>query len=480
MINIVTLLTKNEKEKIETSLPQDEKEEISTDNIVAAKIIITLVILVGLLSIIVISFYYWHKKRTRKPYHQYSQINRDPLEAHIKVKPKLKLTLPSDQPHLNLRNSKHVQFNAIGTFQKEDDEEFVIPPRTPETPATPNTPYLSEEHSMYPFHRSISAPSEKVSISKDQESDLLWRSTIKKSAEKQFLNTKPKADRKVSHCANGKIKLSLRYNQHGQKELNVQILDFVDLPLYRETGISNPYVKVYLYPQTAHSYPLNESKNGFRVEVLSFPVDNDCSFSDCPIDKLCSSALKFVILDYDRFSRSEFVADCVILLDEVSLEGESITKHLSIRKTHPEKDIGSLLVSLCYQPSTSRMSIIVLKASGLPVTENGHTPDHFVKISLMRCSNILDKRRTRVIKKSVCPVFNERLVFPVDTNSMRSLVLIFDVIKYDSKIKQEKIGTVILGNHSIQRQVTPHEIQHFNEILQSPQRQLAEWHQLIL
>ena len=83
-------------------------------------------------------------------------------------------------------------------------------------------------------------------------------------------------------------------------------------------------------------YPLvDKNKASFRVEILSFPRENICSFVGCPIDKLCSSALKFVILDYDRFSRSEFVADCVILLDEVSLEGEAITKHLSIRKTQP-------------------------------------------------------------------------------------------------------------------------------------------------
>lgn len=108
------------------------------------------------------------------------------------------------------------------------------------------------------------------------------------------------------------------------------------MPLSRETGISVPFVKVYLYPQNAHALPLTEvSKNlgAFKLEILSFPRENTCTFYGCPINKLCSSALKFVILDYDRFSRSEFVADCVILLDEVSLEGEAISKHLSVRKT---------------------------------------------------------------------------------------------------------------------------------------------------
>ena len=123
----------------------------------------------------------------------------------------------------------------------------------------------------------------------------------------------------------------------------------MDLPLSRETGISVPFVKVYLYPQNAHAMPLTEvSKNlgAFKLEILSYPKESMCTFYGCPINKLCSSALKFVILDYDRFSRSEFVADSVILLDEVSLEGESITKHLNVRRTNV---VSEKLFCCCFQ-----------------------------------------------------------------------------------------------------------------------------------
>ena len=123
----------------------------------------------------------------------------------------------------------------------------------------------------------------------------------------------------------------------------------MDLPLSRETGISVPFVKVYLYPQNAHAMPLTEvSKNlgAFKLEILRYPKESMCTFYGCPINKLCSSALKFVILDYDRFSRSEFVADSVILLDEVSLEGESITKHLNVRRTNV---VSEKLFCCCFQ-----------------------------------------------------------------------------------------------------------------------------------
>lgn len=78
-------------------------------------------------------------------------------------------------------------------------------------------------------------------------------------------------------------------------------------------------------------------------------------------------------------------------------------------------------------------------------------------------------------------MFNERVVFPVDSYAtINSLIFLFEVIRNDSKLKQEKIANVILANHCRQRQVTPHEIQHFNEMISSPQRQIAEWHKLVI
>ncbi|XP_057307046.1 synaptotagmin-7-like [Hydractinia symbiolongicarpus] len=433
------------------------------DGIVATVVLAVIVVTLGLF---VICLYMYVKSHHTK--NQYRKIS-------LRQKPSLKITLPSRQQ--TIEENPSLERKCFPTHHVE----FAIPPKTPNTPMTPYTPVNNDKEDLkYFFSRSISAPAEKVFVSKDRNADGLWRTAVKKAAASQFLTTKPKTENKISHCASGKIKLSLKYNQHGLKELYINLLECIDLPLSKETGITAPFVKVYLYPQTAHTFQ-DTNKIGFRVAILNYPSEQSCSFTGCPIDKLCGAALKFVILDYDRFSRSEFVADCVLLLDEVSLEGEIISKHLSVRKTQPDKDVGSLLVSLCYQPSGSRICITVLKASGLPENMGGHFLDYFVKISLMYNGVVLDKRRTRVIKKTACPVFNERVVFPVDSYAtINSLIFLFEVIRNDSKLKQEKIANVILANHCRQRQVTPHEIQHFNEMISSPQRQIAEWHKLVI
>jgi len=382
-----------------------------------------------------------------------------------KYRPNLSLNLP-DSMMLDIRTEKQVK------IQSGPDVHVV--PATPATPMTPAefTPDFLPQARM---HRSVSVPAEAHAVGRGK--DELWR--VVKNSNRQFLSTKPKADRKISYCVNGKIKFSLKYDLLGQKELLVEISEFIDLPLARESGVSNPYIKVCLYPQEAHAFGgPEEIKDKTRVEVLTFPRESSCSFVGVPSNKLQNLAIMFTILDYDRFSRSEFQAECVVMLDEVSLEGELVTKHLSITKTDQDKDIGSLLVSVCYQPTGNRMAIVVMKANDLPETDGGHSHDHFVKITLLRDDLILDKRRTRVVKKTSSPIFNDRFMFPVDQHGVRNLVFLFEVIRYDSKLKQEKIGNVLMGNNSQLRQVSPQEIQHFNDMIVSPQRQIAEWHKL--
>lgn len=47
---------------------------------------------------------------------------------------------------------------------------------------------------------------------------------------------------------------------------------------------------------------------------------------------LYSSTLKFVVLDYDKFSRSEFVAEVMLSLLEVDLtEGTTMSLHLNYK-----------------------------------------------------------------------------------------------------------------------------------------------------
>ena len=83
------------------------------------------------------------------------------------------------------------------------------------------------------------------------------------------------------------------------------------------------------------------------------------------------------------------------------------------------------------------------------------------------------------MKKTRCPVFNEKLVFPVDEHGLRSICLVFDIMHHEKRLKQEKTGNVVIGNKYAQRAISPLELQHFHEMFESPQKQIAEWHKIL-
>ena len=131
-----------------------------------------------------------------------------------KYRPNLSLNLP-DSMMLDIRTEKQVK------IQSGPDVHVV--PATPATPMTPAefTPDFLPQARM---HRSVSVPAEAHAVGRGK--DELWR--VVKNSNRQFLSTKPKADRKISYCVNGKIKFSLKYDLLGQKELLVEVSEIVD------------------------------------------------------------------------------------------------------------------------------------------------------------------------------------------------------------------------------------------------------------
>lgn len=60
----------------------------------------------------------------------------------------------------------------------------------------------------------------------------------------------------------------------------------------------------------------------FKLNLLELSVACICSVLSC--------TLKFVVLDYDKFSRSEFVAEVMLSLLDVDLvEGTTVSRHLN-------------------------------------------------------------------------------------------------------------------------------------------------------
>lgn len=72
---------------------------------------------------------------------------------------------------------------------------------------------------------------------------------------------------------------------------------------------------------------------------------------------------------FDRYSRDTLLAEAVYCLadaDLISCEEKSIELQLSGFGEDYNEDRGQILISLCYQPTTNRITVVLLKAQNLP------------------------------------------------------------------------------------------------------------------
>lgn len=189
---------------------------------------------------------------------------------------------------------------------------------------------------------------------------------------------------------------------------------------------------------------------------------------------------------------------------------------------------GELLVSLCYQPQASRLTAVILKARNIPRMDMTGlagktfsifcqrnlkkkakksyffvTKDPYVKIYLVHNGQRVAKKKTHVKKRTLNPVFNESFVFdlPASATTLDNVSLEFLVLDWDRVTKNEVIffflDQMVPSDRSHQLYIpffsfskvigrlelggaksTGTALHHWNEVLNSPRRQIAEWHKL--
>lgn len=101
--------------------------------------------------------------------------------------------------------------------------------------------------------------------------------------------------------------------------------------------------------------------------------------------------------------------------------------------------------------------------------------DLYVK-TILETSKLCEKRKTKGVRKATSYIFNEKLVFEVNSEDLTNASLMIQLTRGDSKLSlsETKVGLVKLGLNS----TLALEMRHWSEMLASPQKQIAEWHQL--
>ncbi|XP_014791402.1 synaptotagmin-11 [Octopus bimaculoides] len=270
----------------------------------------------------------------------------------------------------------------------------------------------------------------------------------------------------------GNIDFSIEHDSK-KNALHVTILKASDLnPSVPGIAVCDPYIKLQLLPEKKY-----KRKTRILRKTLNPVYDETFTFYGVDYNQLEDIILHFVVLSFDKFSRDEIIGEVIYPLSNVDLSQKEISLCKDITARHLKfrtQGRGELLVSLSYQPAANRLTVVVLKARNLPKMDVTGLSDPYVKIYLLYNGQRIAKKKTHVKKRTLNPVFNESFLFDVPYNEgLHSISLEFLLLDFDRMTKNEVIGRLEIGSRT-----TGQELHHWNEVLNCPRKQTAEWHKL--
>lgn len=272
----------------------------------------------------------------------------------------------------------------------------------------------------------------------------------------------------------GKIHYKLEYDFTTQ-ELKVTVIEACDLPPTDwSTGLTDPFVKVYLLPDKKPKYETKVHRKNLNPKF-----DQTFIFKNLPYVDTFDKTLVFAVYDYDRFSSSDQTGEYQLPLNQVDLAGPvQEWKDLAPVDDGSNQYLGDLCISLRYVPSSGKLTVAVLEARKLKKMDITGASDPYVKLKLFdsKLKRIGKKKKTSVKSCNLNPYWNESFVFIIDEMDMKRVTLDITVCDYDLIGGGDPIGKIKLG-WSQNKEYKPG-FKHWKEALENPRRPIIKWHVL--
>ncbi|XP_054262923.1 synaptotagmin-10-like isoform X2 [Macrosteles quadrilineatus] len=271
----------------------------------------------------------------------------------------------------------------------------------------------------------------------------------------------------MEYC--GKLHFALKFDSE-MDALIVKVLEARDLPVKDVTGSSDPYVKVYLLPDRKKKFQTKVHRKNLN------PVFNETFIFSVTYEELRTRYLQFSVYDFDRFSRHDLIGQVMLkgLLDNTDLLQEIEYTMNILCAPQEKKELGELLLTLCYLPKAGRLTVTIVKAQNLKAMDITGASDPYVKVYLVCNGKRIRKKRTSVKRSTLSPVYNEALTFDVPASNVDNVSLVIKVIDYDRIGSDELMGCVAIGSSFIGVGRD-----HWLKMLESPRENVAQWYPLL-
>ncbi|XP_077631773.1 synaptotagmin-like protein 1 isoform X2 [Crocuta crocuta] len=212
----------------------------------------------------------------------------------------------------------------------------------------------------------------------------------------------------------GSVHFALRY-EPGTAELRVHVIQCQGLAAARRRR-SDPYVKSYLLPD-------KQSKRKTAVKKRNLnPVFNETLRYSVPQAELRGRVLSLSVWHRESLGRNIFLGEVEVPLDTWDWASESTWLPLQSRAPPSPDDLpsrGLLSLSLKYVPAGSEgaglppsgeLHFWVKEAQDLVPLRSG-TLDSYIQCSVLPDDSRASRQRTRVVRRSLSPVFNHTMVY---------------------------------------------------------------------
>merc|ERR1711963_465176 len=274
--------------------------------------------------------------------------------------------------------------------------------------------------------------------------------------------------------AKGRIRFRLEYDFTLQ-ELKVTVIECAELPPTDwSTGLTDPFVKLYLLPDKKPKY---ETK--VRRKNLNPKFDQTFIFKNIPYVDTFDKTLVMAVYDYDMFSSSDQQSEIQLPLNSIDLAGPvEEWKDLAAVDDGSNQYLGDLCLSLRYVPSSGKLTVAVLEARKLKKMDITGASDPYAKIKLFdnKGKRIGKKKKTSVKSCNLNPYWNESFVFLIDEMDMKRVYIDVTVCDYDLIGSGDPIGKIMLGWN--QSKLYKPGFKHWKEVLENPRRPIIKWHVL--
>ncbi|CAH1968325.1 unnamed protein product [Acanthoscelides obtectus] len=272
---------------------------------------------------------------------------------------------------------------------------------------------------------------------------------------------------KSSSAGLGRLHFRLSYD-FDKSDFIVHLIEAHDLAPCDQGGFTDPYVRVSLLPEVdarkRQTSIHRNNPNPLFDQMFKFPVSHE---------ELQFKTLVLQVFDYDRFSRNDIIGEVTMNLSDVDIANSIEIWGEIARTKKPKEDIQEVLISLSYLPSAERVTVVLLKARNLFLSEAKESLDPFVKVYLQVNGKRVKKKKTASKKGSCNPVWNEALTFSLSSSNVPNAAI--EVLIFDQG--NDLIGTnPLIGSCVIGPKESGPERDHWIDMMHSPRKAVACWH----